>query len=165
MLMKTFSLQMTTGNSNVDELLHNAQNNNLGDLDDYDDPASSDDIEINSEVTNDEENILFEPKNVLRYATSPVWCFFKFRGTKNSGPDKSKVQCNSCKAVLSYNSSTSTLIWHLETKHKKEYKQCIENEFKKKGNQPAITNYGIKQGCSSAKKWKKHLPIMLKPLV
>ena len=41
----------------------------------------------------EEEDIWFPAKKVLQKSTSIVWNFFQFKGTKEKGPNKTRVFC------------------------------------------------------------------------
>ena len=68
----------------------------------------------------------FEPSVVLKDVKSSVWEFFKFKGTKADGPNKSKVYCSLCTNAkkdpsVAYSGGTSNLSTHLKNHHPDQY--------------------------------------------
>ena len=88
-----------------------------------------DNIEVVTDTSIDEES-WFEPKLVLKDVKSAVWEFFKFKGTKADGPNKSKVYCSICIAakkdsVIAYSGGTTNLATHMKKYHANLYSNKI----------------------------------------
>ena len=75
----------------------------------------------------------FHPDKVLRSTNSHCWKFLLFKGTAESGPDKSRVFCKLCGKSWQRNKaggSTTVYNFHLVNVHRDQYNEVIpEAEF------------------------------------
>ena len=93
-----------------------------------------DNSQANEELM-DRQIINFNPYTVLKRSKSIhslVWKFFSFQGTKNLGPDTSRVVCSICRYAPKYSkfATTSNLILHLKLVHSEEFHSAKETESK-----------------------------------
>ena len=134
--------------------MSNKSNENDSYIQNIDSDVDHDDNDEVAEETGEDE-VLFPPKEVLRFTSSSVWNFFMFCGDKIKGPDNKKIQCILCKRKLIYTNSTSTLKWHLTSYHGKKYQDYLNSEkLKKQETQPLIASF-TRKDSTFVKKWKK----------
>ena len=134
--------------------MSNKSNENDSYIQNIDSDVDHDDNDEVAEETGEDE-VLFPPKEVLRFTGSSVWNFFMFCGDKIKGPDNKKIQCILCKRKLIYTNSTSTLKWHLTSYHGKKYQDYLNSEkLKKQETQPLIASF-TRKDSTFVKKWKK----------
>ena len=107
--------------------MSNKSNENDSYIQNIDSDVDHDDNDEVAEETGEDE-VLFPPKEVLRFTSSSVWNFFMFCGDKIKGPDNKKIQCILCKRKLIYTNSISTLKWHLTSYHGKKYQDYLNSE-------------------------------------
>uniref|UniRef100_A0A1X7VHD4 BED-type domain-containing protein n=2 Tax=Amphimedon queenslandica TaxID=400682 RepID=A0A1X7VHD4_AMPQE len=75
------------------------------------------------------------PSSTSKRSRSSVWTYF------NKVHDDKNAACLICKSKLTYCKNTSNLLKHLQTKHQKEYQECLEerkaneNQKKAKGSE------------------------------
>ena len=119
-----------------------------------------DNIEVVTDTSIDEES-WFEPKLVLKDVKSAVWEFFKFKGTKADGPNKSKVYCSICIAakkdsVIAYSGGTTNLATHMKKYHADLYSNKIALL---KPNQITAYMCDSSNNSKSRYKWPKTSPM------
>ena len=104
----------------------------------------------------------FEPSVVLKDVKSSVWEFFKFKGTKAEGPNKSKVYCSLCTNAkkdpsVAYSGGTSNLSTHLKNHHPDQYSLVAKKQPNK------ITAYTSETNKPKSQyKWPKSSPMWKK---
>ena len=133
---------------------------------------NNDNSELSQLISDDEdEERTYEPSKVLEQKPSSiVWTFFVFKGSKKNGLDKSQVFCSLCLTAsesdesgkkkpvkpIKYQTTTSSMLYHLEKFHKEALEAAKKEESKSKSskNVPGnlITSYAT---SSKVVKWPK----------